>query len=79
MEAYREEKRGVERCMIQNKGKVSEQFGRNEDVSENRKLFGKEVSGAKGGKVESCSRVKDGNGRLAQRGRRSEKDLEGVF
>ena len=26
----------------------------------NRKLFWKEVSKAKGGKVESCSRVKDG-------------------
>ena len=32
----------------------------------NRKLFWKEVSNAKGGKVESCSRIKDGNGRLAQ-------------
>ena len=27
---------------------------------------GKEVSNAKGGKVECCSRVKDGNGRLTQ-------------
>ena len=26
----------------------------------------KEVSNVKGGKVESCSRTKDGNGRLAQ-------------
>ena len=32
----------------------------------NRKLFGKEVSNGKGGKVESCSRIKDGNGRLTQ-------------
>ena len=38
----------------------------NEDVNGNRKLFWKEVSNAKGGKVESCSRIKDGNGRLAQ-------------
>ena len=38
----------------------------NEDVNRNRKLFWKEVSNAKGGKVESCSRIKDGNGRLAQ-------------
>ena len=30
------------------------------------KLFWKEVNNAKGGKVESCSRIKDGNGRLAQ-------------
>ena len=32
----------------------------------NRKLFRKEVCNAKGEKVESCSRVKDGNGKLAQ-------------
>ena len=38
----------------------------NEDVNGNRKLFLKEVSNAKGGKVEICSRIKDGNERLAQ-------------
>ena len=38
----------------------------NKDVNGNRKLFWKEVSNAKGGKVESCRRIKDGNGRLAQ-------------
>ena len=38
----------------------------NEGVNGNKKLFWKEVSNAKGGKVESCSRVKDGNGRLVQ-------------
>ena len=38
----------------------------NEDVNGNKKLFSKEVSNAKGEKVESCSRVKDGNGRLSQ-------------
>ena len=38
----------------------------NKDVNGNRKLFWKEVINAKGGKVESCSRVKDENGRLAQ-------------
>ena len=32
----------------------------------NRKLFWKEVSNAKGGKMESCSRIKDRNRRLAQ-------------
>ena len=37
----------------------------NENVNGNRKLFWKEVSNVKGGKVESCSRVKDGNGKLA--------------
>ena len=38
----------------------------NEDVNGNMELIWKEVSKAKGGKVESCSRIKDGNGRLAQ-------------
>ena len=54
--------------IYQSKNKVNEQFGRkvNEDVNGNRKLFWKEVSNAKGGKVESCYRIKDGNGRLAQ-------------
>ena len=32
----------------------------------NRKLFWMEVSNVKRGKVENCSRIKDGNGRLAQ-------------
>ena len=36
----------------------------NEDVNGNWKFFWK-LSNAKGGKVESCSRIKDGNGRLA--------------
>ena len=38
----------------------------NEDMKGNRNLFWKEMCTAKGGKVESCSRVKDGNGKLAQ-------------
>ena len=38
----------------------------NEDVNENMKLFWKEVSNAKGAKVESCHRIKDGNERLVQ-------------
>ena len=38
----------------------------NEDVNGKRKLFWKEVSNVKGGKVESCRRIKDGNGRLAK-------------
>ena len=32
----------------------------------NRKLLWKEVSNVKGEKVESCSRIKEGNGWLAQ-------------
>ena len=37
----------------------------NEDVNGNRKLFWK-MSNVKGRKGESCSRIKDGNGRLTQ-------------
>ena len=57
----------LKRCTTQSKKKVNEQFGKkmNEDVNGNRKLFWKEVGNAKGGKVESCSRVQDGNRRLA--------------
>ena len=52
--------------IYQSKKKVNEKFERkmNEDVNGNRKLSWKEVSNAKGGKVESSSRTKDGNGRL---------------
>ena len=41
MEAHKEEKRKVKRCIIQSKKKVNEQFGRkiNEDVCGNRKLI----------------------------------------
>ena len=68
MEVYREEKRKVKRYIYQSKKIVNEQFRRklNEDVNGNRKLFWKLVSNAKGGKVESCSKIKDGNGGLAQ-------------
>ena len=54
--------------MSEQKKNVNKQFGKkmNEDVNGNEKLFWKEVSNAKGGKVESCSRIKDGNRRLAQ-------------
>ena len=38
----------------------------NMDVNGNRKLFWKEVNNAKGGKVESSSRIKDGNGKFSQ-------------
>ena len=38
----------------------------NDDVNGNKKLFWKKVSNAKGGEVESSSRIKDGNGSLAQ-------------
>ena len=70
MRAYKEGK-GRERIKgvyITAKKKVNEQFGikMNEAVNGNRKWFWKEVSNAKEGKVESCSRVKDENGKLAQ-------------
>ena len=69
MEAYREDTRKDKKCIIQSKKKVNEPFRReiNEDVNGIRKLFWKEVSNEKRAKVESCSRVKDGSGRLAQR------------
>ena len=38
----------------------------NQDVNGNKKLFWKEVHNAKGRKVESCSRIKDQNGKLKQ-------------
>ena len=68
MEAYREEKRTAKGVYIKAKKKVNEQFGwkMNENMNINKTLFWKEVSNAKGGKVQSCSRMKDGNGRLAQ-------------
>ena len=64
----REEKRRVKRCIYQSKKKINEQFGRkmDEDMNGNRKLFWKEVSNVKGGMVESCNKIKDRNGRLAQ-------------
>ena len=37
-------------------------------MSENRKLLGKEVSKVNGGKVEICSRIKDGNKRMKYNG-----------
>ena len=37
----------------------------NEHVNGNKKLFWKKVNHEKGGKVESFSRIKDRNGRLA--------------
>ena len=53
---------------VKSRKKVNERFGRNMNdyVKGNRKLFWKEASIAKGKKVESCSRVEDRNGRLAQ-------------
>ena len=48
-------------------------------MNRNRKLIWKEVSNVKGIKVECCSKVKDGNGRVAQGGGRNEKDFEEVF
>ena len=68
IEAYKEEKIKVKGCIYQSKKKVNEQSGRkkNKDGNGNRKLFWKEVNDVKVVKVESCRRIKDGNGRLAQ-------------
>ena len=48
---------------MKRKREVNEQFGKkmNQDVDGNKKLFWKEVNGGKG---ESCSKMKNGNGRL---------------
>ena len=64
MEIDKEEKRKVKR-----KKEANEQFGRkmNRMWVEKRKLFLKEVSKMNGRKVEKCSRIKCGNGRLAVR------------
>ena len=61
------EKRKVKRCIYPRKKEVNEQFGRKvtKDVNGKGKLFWKEANKVNGGKVESCSRIKDGNGRLA--------------
>ena len=50
METYRKEEK---RCIYQSKKKVNEHFGMkmNGDVNGNKRLFWKEVSSAKGGKV----------------------------
>ena len=46
LEAYKEEKRKVKRCIYQSKEEVQEQFGMkmNQDVNENREMFWKEVT-----------------------------------
>ena len=60
-------KKKVKRCIYQNKREVNEQFGRKMDqnVSENRKLYLKKLSKVNEGKVKNCSRIKDGNRKLA--------------
>ena len=66
---------------ISEQKKVNEQFGRkmNEDMNGNKKLFWKEVSNVKGGKVGSCNRIKDRNGRLAQRKDEVRRNGKGYF
>ena len=46
---------------------MNEQLGRkmNQDVNRNRKMFWKDLSKVNGSNVEICSRIKDGNWRLA--------------
>ena len=66
MEAYKEEKREVKRCIYQTNNKANNQFGKKmkQYVGGNRKLFLVKVGMANGRKVEKCSRIKDENGRL---------------
>ena len=64
MEDYKEEKRKVKSCIYHIKMEVNEHFRKkiNEDEDGN-KLFWKEASTVNVEKLESCSRIKDGNGR----------------
>ena len=61
-------KEKVKRSIYQSKKKVNGPFEKKmkEDVNGNRQLFWNEVNNAKGGKVESCNRIKNGNKRLGQ-------------
>ena len=79
MEACREEKSKIKRCIDKRKKKLSKQFGRkmNEDVNGKGKLFWKEVSNAKGGKVESFSKMMEIRGWYKER--RKFEGLEGKF
>ena len=63
MEVDKKEKKRLKDLYTRAKKEVKEQFGRmmNQDEDGNRK----EVSKVYGGKVERCSRIKDGNGSLA--------------
>ena len=63
MEVYKEEKE-VKRCIYHSEKEVNEQFRRKMNQCRWEKEFRKEVSKVKGGKVGSCSTIKDGNGRL---------------
>ena len=66
MEVYKEENRNIKRCIYQSKKEIQGQFGKmNEGVNGNIKFLWKEVSKTDGGKVESCSRIKDRIGILA--------------
>ena len=55
-------------CIYYSKKNENEQPRKqiNQDLNGNRKLFWKEASKVNGGKVESCNRIKDGNGKLSQ-------------
>ena len=63
LEIYKEEKKKVKRSIYQSKEEVKEWFERKviQDVTENRKLFRKEVSKANGEKVVNSNKIKDGN------------------
>ena len=68
-ETYKE-KGNINRCIYKGKKEVHEQFERkmNQDVNVSRKLFWKEEIKVNGRKIESCSRIKDGKGRLKYKG-----------
>ena len=69
MEAYREERKNVKTYIYKSEEEMNEQFGKkmNEDVTGNNKntVLDGGVSKANRGKAESCSTIKDENGRFA--------------
>ena len=69
MGTYKEEKRKVKKCKYERKKQESEQFlGKmNQDVGWNRKFFKKEVGNENNLKVERCSWIKEGSGKLVVR------------
>ena len=79
MEAYIEEK--CLKVYISEKREVNEYFIRkiNQDVNGYKRLFPNEVVKANGGKVESCSRIKDISDRLSMEEGGSAKDLKDYY
>ena len=74
MEIYKEEKRTVEKFIYEQKKGLSAQIGRKmkQGVGGNRKVFWKVGGKVNDGIKESCSEVKDRNGRMMVKNNESE-------